>query len=92
MGCESKIEPAGRIGAAKEFIKNSVVGLGLAQGMEYLLGRSTWDTLSKTGLAFSRLNNSLKVLSRSKIYRYVIGHDPERNHRVLLDFLQDLNL
>jgi len=92
LGCESRIEPTGKLGAAKEFIKNSVIGLGLAQGMEYLLGRNVWETLGKTGLACSRLNNSLKVLSRSKVYRYVIGHDPERNHQVLLSFLQNLDL
>ena len=92
LGCESRIEPARKLGAAKEFIKNSVIGLGLAQGVEYLLGRNTWETLGKTGLACSRLNNSLKVLSRSQVYRYVIGHDPERNQQVLLRFLQDLHL
>jgi len=36
LGCEARIEPTGRISAAKEFIKNSAVGVGLAQGMEYL--------------------------------------------------------
>lgn len=92
LGCESRIEPAHKLGAAKEFIKNSVIGLGLAQGVEYLLGRNVWQTLGKTGLACSRLNNSLKVLSRSQVYRYVIGHDPERNQQVLLRFLQNLHL
>ena len=92
LGCESKIEPAGRLSASKGFIKNAVIGLGLHQGMEYLLGRNTWETFGKTGLAFSRLNNSVKILRRSKVYRYVIGHDIERNHQVLLDFLQKLDL
>ena len=92
LGCGAKIEPAGRLSASKGFIKNSVIGLGLHQGMEYLLGRNTWETLGRTGLAFSRLNNSLKVLRRSKVYRYVIGHDIEKNHQVLLDFLQKLDL
>jgi hypothetical protein len=88
LGYESRIEPASKLGAGKEFMKNAVVGLGLHQGIEYLLGRSLWETLGKTGLFFSRLNSSLKVISRSKVYRYVLGHDPERNHQVLLDFLQ----
>lgn len=92
LGCESRIEPASKLSAAKEFLKNSVVGLGLAQGLEYLLGRNIWLTLGRTGLAFSRLNNSLKVLGRSKVYKYVIGHDPEKNHQVLMDFLRNLNL
>jgi len=91
LGCESRIEPATRMDAGKEFIKNSVVGLGLHQGLEYLLGRSIWATLGKSRLAFSRLNNSIKVLRHSKVYRYVIGHDTERNHEVLLDFLDNLD-
>lgn len=92
LGCESRIEPAHKLSATSEFLKNSVVGLGLAQGLEYLLGRNIWVTLSRTGLAFSRLYNSLKILSRSKVYKYIIGHDPVRNHQVLLDFLQNLDL
>jgi hypothetical protein len=92
LGCGAEIEPAGRLSASKGFIKNAVIGLGLHQGLEYLLGRNTWETFSKTGLAFSRLNNSVKVLRHSKVYRYVIGHDIERNHQVLLDFLQKLDL
>jgi len=92
LGCEAKIEPAGRLSASKGFIKNAVIGLGLHQGMEYLLGRNTWETFGKTGLAFSRLNNSVNVLRHSKVYRYVIGHDIERNHQVLLDFLQKVDL
>lgn len=92
LGCESRIEPARRLDASKEFIKNSVVGLGLHQGLEYLLGRSVWETLGKSKLAFSRLYNSLKVLRRSKVYRYIIGHDTERNHQVLMDFLDNLHL
>ncbi len=92
LSCGAKIEPASRFSASKEFIKNSVVGLGLHQGMEYLLGRSIWGTIGNSGLALSRLANSFNVLSHSKIYRYQIGHDPERNHQVLLNFLQNLDV
>lgn len=92
LGYEARIEPTSRLSASKEFLTNVVVGLGLHQGMEYLLGRSIWETLGRTGLAFSRLNNSLKVLSHSKVYRYTIGHEPERNLQVLLHFLQNLDL
>ena len=92
LGCGSRIEPTSRLSASKEFIKNSVIGLGLHQGLEYLLGRSIWETFGKSMLAYSRLNNSLKILRRSKVYRYMMGHDIERNHQVLLDFLDDLKL
>ncbi|MCJ7523309.1 MAG: hypothetical protein MUP21_13985 [Dehalococcoidia bacterium] len=92
LGCDARIEPAGRLSAGRELIKNSVVGLGLHQGLEYLLGRNIWETAGKTRLAFSRLNNSIRVLRHSKSYRYVIGHDIEKNQQVLLDFLAGLDL
>ena len=92
LGCGSGIEPTSRLRGSKEFIKNSVVGLGLHQGLEYLLGRSVWETFGKSKLACSRLNNSLKLLRRSRVYRYTIGHDIEKNHQVLLDFLGALKL
>jgi hypothetical protein len=88
LGNESRIIPAGKLKATKEFIKNSVIGLGLHQGLEYLLGGSIWETIGKSALAWSRLNNSLKVLNRSQAYWYQIGHDFEKNIRVLTDFLQ----
>jgi hypothetical protein len=87
LGNESRIIPASKLRASKEFIKNSVVGLGLHQGLEYLLGGNIWGTIGKSALAWSRLNNSLKVLSRSQVYRYQIGHDFEKNNQVLIDFL-----
>ena len=92
LGCDVRIEPMSRISAGKGFIKNAVVGLGLHQGMEYLLGRNMWDTFGNSRLALSRLRNSLNVLRHSKVYKYSIGHDMEKNQQALLDFIDRLNL
>ena len=92
LGCESKIVPAGKLGAFKGFFKNSVIGLGLAQGLEYLLGRSITHSLANSKLACSRFYNSYKVLKRSKVYNYFIGHDSEINTSTLMNFIDDLDL
>jgi hypothetical protein len=89
---ESRIESAGRLRAGGEFIKNSVIGLGLHQGLEYLLGRNIWGTVGKTGLALSRFINSVRLLNRSGLYRFLIGHDTEKNIETLLRFLDELDL
>lgn len=88
----SKIEPASKLSAGVEFIRISVIGLGIHQGLEYILGRNVWSTLGNTGLALSRLNNSIQVLRRSRIYRFLIGHDTEKNAETLLTFLDGLDL
>jgi hypothetical protein len=92
LGYESKITPARKIEALKGFMKNSVVGIGLAQGIEYLLGRNMIHSLGNSKLAFSRFHNSLKVLDKSRIYKYSIGHDKEYNTRVLFKFLDEIDL
>ena len=90
LGNESMIEPASRFNGLKGLIKQSVIGMGLHQGMEYLLGRTIWETFSRSGIALSRLKNSIKVVRQCKVYRYSIGHDPQKNTQVLLRFLKDL--
>jgi hypothetical protein len=92
LGVESKIEPASRFAATKAFFKDVVVGLGLFEGAEYVLQRSAWEIVGKTGIVLSRLNNSLKVIGRSRVYRYILGRDRTRNRNVFLDFLNQLNL
>ena len=87
LGSKAAILPASSIQAVKGFIANSVVGLGLHQGMEYLLGNNIFETINRSGLVCSRLINSLKVLQLSKVYRYQTGYDFENNIQVLLDFL-----
>jgi len=92
LGIESKIEPASKLAATKVFIRHAIVGLGLFEGAEYVLQRSAWEVLGKSGVLFSRLDSSLKVIRCSKVYSYTIGRDRGRNRDVLLDFLQQLNL
>ena len=84
------IRPENRRAAIKAFIKNSVVGLGLYQGMEFVLERSALEILGKAGLAFSRFRSSLQVIRRSQVYRFAMGPDVGRNAEVLLEFIRGL--
>jgi hypothetical protein len=88
LGTGSAIIRTSRFNALNELFKNSVVGMGLHQGMEYLLGRNILQTMGRSSIAFSRLNNSLGAISRCKTYKYTIGHDFERNAQVLLEFME----
>ena len=87
LGNHSSIEKCRKITVLKEFIKNTVVGLGLHQGLEFIFGFGFWHALGKSRLAFSRLYNSLVVIAGSKTYTFNIGHDIEANYLVLRDFL-----
>jgi hypothetical protein len=85
----SSIRLENRRSAIKSFIKNSVVGLGLYQGVEFLLERTPLEILAKASLALSRFRNSLEVIRRSQVYRFAIGPDVEQNVEVLIKFIRE---
>ena len=70
-------------------MKNCVVGVGLYQGVEFILERSPWDLLGQTSVALSRLRRSLEVIARAQVYRFALGPDVEKSAEVLLAFLRD---
>jgi hypothetical protein len=89
LGVESRIEPASRLRAVNELVKNSVIGLGLHQGLEYVLGRNLWQTFGNIKMAFSRFYNCLAVVKGCKTYRFIIGHNTKTNVATLLEFLKN---
>jgi len=84
----SSIQPAPRRDALKAFIKDSVVGLGLYQGMEFLFQRSGWEIFGKTGVALSRLRNSMSVIRQSEVFRFILGPDVAKSSTALTDFIR----
>jgi hypothetical protein len=85
----SSIRPGKRREAFKEFMKNCVVGLGLYQGVEFILERSSLELLGQTSLALSRLRRSLEVIARAQVYRFALGQEVEETAEVLGAFLRD---
>ena len=89
LGRISRIEPLSKTRAFKALTNNMIVGLGLYQGLEFLLERGSWEVFMKAGLAFSRLRNALRLLNRVECYRFVTGRDLEMNFNCLCEFLDE---
>jgi hypothetical protein len=83
--------PVPRSYAIGPFIKNTVVGLGLYQGMEFLLERSGWEVLGKSRLALARFLTSLHVIRRSRVYRFGMSPGVEENADVLIGLARELS-
>jgi hypothetical protein len=88
---KSTIAPERRYSAINAFIKNSVVGLGLYQGVEFLLERSGWEVLGKAGVGLSRLRAGLRAIGRSQVFRFRMGPDAEESAEILVKFLDDFS-
>ena len=87
LGERSAILPTSRTQAFKALTKYMIIGLGVYQGLEFLLERGVGDLLGKGSLVTSRLRNAFQLVRKASAHRFVIGRDPTRNSRTLLDFL-----
>ena len=86
-GDVAEIVPLGRPGACDALLKNLVVGLGVYQGIEFVLERGVWQLLAKTGVALSRTMSGFGLLRRAPAFRFVLGRNRERNTRCFLEFV-----
>jgi hypothetical protein len=87
LGDVSEIVPLARHRAFKAMVKYVIVGLGVYQGLEFLLERGLWELLGNGSVAASRVYNSLRLLARAPAYRFVLGRDKEKNRQTLVNFI-----
>lgn len=89
LGIESSITPLSKYATFKELITNSVIGVGLFQGIEFLLQHGIWELLKKSGILFSRLKNVCTLLSHSRTYTFVLGCNRTKNAETFMDFCRE---
>jgi len=88
LGDVCRIEPASTGERYQSILADCVVGLGLFQGIEFVLRNSPIQLLGKAGIAWSRLRSAQSLFRRSEVYRLVLGRDLARNAETVFEFLQ----
>ena len=74
LGRTARLEPLGRRHAAGPLLREAVVGVGIYQGMEFVLQRGLRDVTGKTGTAARRSLCAAAVLRRARVWRlYMAG-------------------
>ena len=87
LGDVSEIVPLSRYKAFKAMVKYAIVGLGVYQGLEFLLERGLWELFGQGKVVASRFYNSVVLLARVPAYRFVLGRDTCKNSQTFLDFV-----
>ena len=88
LGDVSEITPLARRKAFGTLVSNMVVGLGVYQGLEFLLERSVVEIAGKVGVVSSRLYNAIRLLKTASVFRFRMGRDVERNTETLATFIR----
>jgi hypothetical protein len=88
LGTHALLEPVSRRSAVPTLIREAVVGVGIYQGMEFILQHGMRDTVGKLGVAATRTACCSGVLARAKVWRLTVGRDHARNWDALAPLLE----
>lgn len=84
-GCE--IRRVGFIVGFRACVRHMIVGVGLYQGLEFLLQNSILDLTRSSGIFVSRALAAVSVLRRAQVYSVTLGRNPKHNAEVITEFL-----
>lgn len=90
LGQVSEIIRLPRHRAFRAMVNYVIVGLGVYQGLEFLLERGVGELFGKGGVVASRVYNSMVLVSRAPAYRFVLGRDIQKNCQTFLDFVHGM--
>ena len=87
LGRSATLEPVSRREAIGPLLREAVAGVGIYQGMEFVLQRGLRDVAGKAWVARARAACASAALRRAKVWRLRLGRDHERNWETLRDLL-----
>jgi hypothetical protein len=90
LGRSPSITPLGRRDAIAPLLRCLVVGLGVYQGLEFLLERGPLDLARRGGTVAARVQTSARLLSKTSAHRFVLGRELEDNAAAMLEFMRHL--
>jgi hypothetical protein len=88
LGDHAAVRAAGRLRGFKALLTKMVLGIGLYQGLEYLMHRGVLSALALTPTFLRRLAFAVKLCLRTKLGFVELGGDVERNVKTIEAFLE----
>lgn len=87
LGRECTIEPAGFLRGYRACVRHMIVGVGLYQGLEFLLRTSALDLARRAPTLASRAWTAGALLARGRVFTLRLGRDRKHNLATILEFL-----
>ncbi|HLX38109.1 MAG TPA: hypothetical protein VKR29_09920 [Candidatus Binataceae bacterium] len=89
-GNACRIEEVSKLAGLRACLANCVIGVGLFQGLEFILNSSGWELLGQSRVGMSRLLSCYQMLRRARVCRVHLGRDSELNAQTILDYASSI--
>lgn len=87
LGPVCAIRPAGFLAGYGACIRHLIVGVGIYQGLEFMLRSSALDLVKSVPSILSRAIGAASLLARARVFTLQLGRDPGLNVATILEFL-----
>ena len=87
LATECRIQRVTRFAGLRASIRHMIVGVGLYQGLEFILQTSYLELVRSTCLLISRALATVAALRRARVYVIELGRDPVQNADTIIEFL-----
>jgi hypothetical protein len=88
LGPGCRIRRAGFLAGFGSCVRHMIVGVGVYQGLEFMLRSSIRDLVKSVPTIVSRTIGAISMLARARIYRLQLGREPNRNVETIAAFLE----
>ena len=92
LGQYCVIRRVSRVAGFKALVRQMVVGVGLYQGLEFLLRASVLDLLRGAGTFVGRFWAAIRLLMRTRVVVAELGRNPARNLERVIEFFDTQGL
>ncbi len=87
---EPSIQKASKMKALSSLIRDAVIGVGLYQGLEFIIHNSSWELLTKVKIISKRFVKAVKLALSSGTYQINLSPNIEKNAKTLKEFIENL--
>ena len=86
---EPSIQKSSRMKALVSLIRDAVIGVGLYQGLEFIIHSSSWEILTKVRIVSKRFVKAVKLALSSGTYQINLSRNIEKNTQLLKEFIEN---
>jgi hypothetical protein len=90
LAAEPRVERGTYRDVMRALVPAMILGVGLFQGLEYLLQSRVTDLFGRTGVLFGRLRNAHALIRASRCYLVHLSRDSVKNARLSVELANEL--
>jgi hypothetical protein len=90
LGGQPRIEKISKIKAFSALLRDAVIGVGIYQGLEFIVSHSPGEVLLKIPTLFKRVFIAIKLITISRSYTIFIPHNSKEVITLIKEFIKTL--